>query len=180
MFLDLSVIFILVFKLTQKCTSLPFMLLLFCYFSIIIHYLISCFCHQSHSYKTHTVFSPLVFTLLISVAIYNLTLSSVFSSINYILSSVISSNTFIQSSNTNTSSISSIVTAVEICDEVGFLQSATHVYLKNQALSTTNMYLKNLSYKASVASICSSQNCIWGILMELLCMTHKLAHCHVF
>ena len=52
------------------------------------------------------------------------------SSIIYIQSSVISSNTFIQSSNTNTSSISSIVTAVEICDEVGFLQSATHVYLK--------------------------------------------------
>ena len=49
----------------------------------------------------------------------------------YIQSSVISSNTFILSSHTNTSWISSIVMAVEICDEVGFLQSATHVYLKN-------------------------------------------------
>ena len=60
MFLEFSVIFILVFKLTQKCTSLPS-----CFCSSVVFYYTplfnQLFCHQSHSYKTHTVFSPFEF-----------------------------------------------------------------------------------------------------------------------
>ena len=112
MFLEFSVIFILVFKLTQKCTSLPSCFCSSVVFHYILHYLTSCFYHQSH-----TVFSSLSFTLLLFVFIEELsvtfTLSSVISSIIYSLSSVVSSNTCILSSvkSSNTFIQSSVISS---------------------------------------------------------------------
>ena len=103
--------------------------------------------------------------------ICNITLSSVISSIIYSLSSVVSSNTCIlssvKSSNTfiqssvissqylksisshcdiiqyqNPINITQYVPAVEICDEVGSLQSAINVYLKKLL---RHVYWKNMA-----------------------------------
>ena len=211
MFLEFSVIFILVFKLTQKCTSLPSCFCSSVVFHYILHYLTSCFYHQSH-----TVFSSLSFTLLLFVFIEELsvtfTLSSVISSIIYSLSSVVSSNTCILSSvkSSNTFIQSSVISsqylypiicdiipipiiyiqslwyhpipkpinithvpAVEICDEVGSLQSATNVYLKKLL---RHVYWKNMATLCTWKSYYAT-HVYWKTWPP--CVFEKLGH-HVY